>query len=823
MTPSPLHLGSLLSLSSIISPACLAAPASILTEQRALLTQSEQALQQLIPQPEKLSERALFLRMPLLPAARQRSETLIAELEKELLDWEPRMKPYLPKESETQQLGSLEPSNSSPQETEIESSAGLYFDTLSSQLSYLGEVRLRDPRLRLHCSNGLFVQLEQQRVDSEVKNQGERHRPSEGKATPPPSKDDKAQPVPEPELRPASSSAPPIDVYAQQAYLDLHRERLFLRADREIILRHERGELRAEGSNCAAILLDKEGLFYLRADKISGYLVDEQGQRSHFHARGGILYQQQEDSITLLRDVKLSHEHYIFSSQGAMQLRLLPSPEQPAPREGYFETFQRSYEGLKQLGALDRVHLQQLATSSTAAQDSQPIEMSSDQLSYDALTGETILSGGSCELSNTQQTLHAHGDALIHWAVDGSLYIQASDIEGRYTRPVGDQGESLQGDFETKRELAFLADGKLFYAPHGLQSRDKESSLHASGALLASFTSRPEVGAEPEPREERLQLRTPPIIFNSLGELDTLYSVDRITAQHSGEPAFFLEGDLAAFSLQRGVGQLEAAAGETATLIYQGRKLTARSADQSSLIDLAPNGDLLVEGDAISMRAKHEGSDYELDCSEQLHLQRGEARLQLRRDIQLRTPDLLLKSPHVATIHLRRGAARDAKPQGTLSEQHPHLDYHFDSIDHIVIPRGSSLQTATLSMQHTDELQVHMADERKRPAHPSMQGVARLHAEGNVRLLFHSEDKQLLYARGDQLDVDGYKAEKILSGEEVYLTDNKNAHQARGKARLHLDAQNKVTLTGKQQRTRAENLQEQFKKKPKQNTQRKRR
>ncbi len=817
-------------LGCLLSPALLASSApsadlSLLTEQQALLTRSEQSLQQLQPDKQLLDARAQFLSMVGLAPAQQSATELIEQLEQDLRDWDERMEPYIEESrAESVDMDSLGTSDQQSGETQIESSGGLYFDTAQAQLSYLGQVRLRDALLHLDCTQGLFVQLELERA-SEVKTETEQRIATVVAPNASTSGEQAVSPSPEePKTEGKKQITPPrspIAVQAQQAYLDLHRQRLYLRGGSGITLHHQHGELHAQGADTAAILCETAGIFYLRAETITGYMSDEQGRRSSFEAQGGVLYLQREDRIIFLRDVRLSHEQHHFESAGAMCLELLPSAKQEK-REGLFASFQRSYDGLTRLGATERVRLQQQALAGGQADknqsnSTQQLDVHAEQLSYDARTGETILTGGSCALSNQQQRLRATGDALIRWAVDGSLYIHASEIDGQYSRPVAEREQPLAGTFRTQRQLAFLATERLLYAPHGLDAQDELSSLKTTGALLLSFGEKEKQGtpstAPATEKNDGIQLRTPPLAFASLGELEHVYSAESIIARQSSQPRFELEADRAAFSLLRGVGILESRAGKPLRLDYEGQKLRAESAESTemgSLIQLDEQGDLLVRASKIDMQVQEQGESYTLLCEDELRLHRKDGRIELASAVELRSPDLLLKSPHRVSFSLRRGDAQSAQRQASLSARFPQMDYNFIGLESMDIERGSTLQTPQFSMQNTGRLHVRMANEKLRRAHPSMQGVAELSAEGDVQLLMKADAQRLLYARGDKLTANGYSAEKNLTGREVYLSDGTHTHQVKGRARLHLDARNTATLTGDEQRTRADNLNKQF-------------
>ncbi len=780
--------------------------------------QLEQELRAATPSPAMLAARSAFFELAGVESAQDLTEQHITELKQLLLEWDKRMAPLL-EESMQHVSGDhqLEESDKKADESQIESSGGLYFDTALSQLSYLGEVKLRDSRLHLDC-RGLFVQLERESTADSLEKEKQQRTTTPSSRTTTSAGDSKAEAAQEATPSQLQESQA-VAVKSEHAFLDLDHECLFLRGGKEgIRIQHQRGEIHATGTGTLAILSEKLGVFYILAENIDASYENADKSISQIHAKDGILFLLADDSIYLQRDVHIKHEQQRFQSAGAMRLFLQPSEQQEAVSPP-FASFQKQYSGLYYLVAEQEVELELLPD---AEQPDALTQIHTDQLSYDPLTGAIILSGEHSQISQGKQQLIAEGDSLIYWAADGSISAQARQISGQYERAVtetdseGKQHTKLVlGEFQSHKQLVFLATQRAFYLPHGLRTEDSFSSLNSEKELLIPFlAAQPQSEAANPPLDADPQFRLPPLVLAQLGDPEGIYTSHPLMVEQRAVPSFALQGSSVQVSFAAGLAHIKSHAELAAIFEYDGRRLRAVSPDTDSVILLDEQGDLSISARDISMQIPQQNGTYTLHCMDSLTLDHDQALVLLQENTLITGPDMKLQSSGNTIVHLRPSGETEQKKRANqhadMLSKHPHLNYAFSGVDHVEMPRGASLQTDQLSLQNTGRLVLHLADEKKRAAHPTMQGIAKLQAFDHVRLLTRGSDQRLIYARGDRLDVDGYTAQKELSGHEVYLSDESSSHQVRGNARLILDAKNNINIMGDEQITRASELRDQL-------------
>ncbi len=765
-------------------------------------------LTELCPSEELIAQRNQLFNQNASEKSREQAAHIITELNEQLHAWDDRMEPYLQESEQYEEPATLGDSDHAADESMVESSKGLYFDTALSQLSYLGEVKLRDRRLHLDCQ-GLYVQLERESTSEHLKEEKQQIINTE------------SLPSDVPSQKPSSTSSSdyegePVIVSAEQALLDIDKENLFLRGGKEgITIRHSHGELVARGTKSLAIMSESLGAFYLIAEDIEGFYKNKDGSLSEIRAKGSLLFLLHEDSIYLERDVNIEHQEQRFESAGTMRLQLKANSSQKAAQPP-FASFQRQYDGLVHVTAEDQVELQ----IAGAIKEQQPTtHIRSDRFSYDAQAGTIILSGEHSELKQGKQELRAQGNSLIYWSADGSISVQADSISGQYERPVESAEQTpssmITGEFQTSKQLFFIAGEHAFYFPYGLSAEDQYSSLLSVSDLYIPFLQKEDSPAQQASASQTdTDFRFPPLVFGNLGEPEGIYTSALLDVSNRTQPHFALRGTKVDLSFSAGVGSISASKGEKAILDYGGRRLEAISPSETSLIELNDSGNMKITATDIIMQLPDENGMQTLQCQDSLTLEREQARILLGKNTLITSPEMKLQTEGKTTLYLRELSkeeqAKAAQEENKRLAQLPHLSYPFTGIDRAVMHKGTSIQTADFSLQNSGELRLELADDEKRKTHPSMRGIAHLQAEDQVRLLMSGSDKRMLYARGDKLMINGYTASKTLTGHVVYLTDKQSTHQVTGNARLHLDANNTVTISGEKQVTRVKNLREQI-------------
>ncbi len=571
------------------------------------------------------------------------------------------------------------------------------------------------------------------------------------------------------------------------------------------------GEIIARGAAPSAILSDKLGIFYLRAEEISGHIQMEGQEPYHFQAKGGIFFHLDNQSIRLLRQVQLKQGKQSLSAEGSMQLQLLLSEEDESKR-GYFATFQRNYKGLESIFAQGGIDAQ-------IAQGEDIIHIKGDELSYNAQTGESLLTGKQCSIANSQQDIELQGNALIRWAGSGAIYLAADRLQGHYTRPQQGEGEPklLRGNFRTEKQLALIPNGEgesLILAPSGLWAEDEESKLEIKGSLALHLRSEPSQAVK---EEDTMGLRFPSILLQGSPEFTRLRAAGGITLENKGENSLALRADSLDLDALSGSGYILSAPNEELYINYMGQQMKALSPDGTARITLENSGNLLVQAKDIIAQLRNEDGDYQLQCQDELILDKSTDQIRLAGGIELRMPDGLLRSEHAAILTLESLPQQEQKQSSGMLAKYPHLHYPYKQLREAVITKGAAIQSSQFSLQCDGELRAIMASDSQ-TVRPEMAGIARLDAQGKVRFYARHEQKgkpaQSLFAQGDKLQINGESGEKILTGTRIILRDDKNTHLAEGSpARLRLNAQNDASLSGKRQRSYAGDITEQMEKK----------
>ncbi len=766
--------------------------------------EERQALDQLRPTAQQLEQSAKLLQSPAEEqSALAQGEQSIAELDAELLLWNERMDALIAQLPPVEQ-GELPPSNAQAGETVVECSRGLYFDTASFQLCYLGDVRLRDSLLHLDCE-GLFIQLTQQSVDKKVEEVNQPLIKPGNTQIAPPTEEKK------PSVAPASS--PPVSVTADEAYINLREEQLLIRSKEIIRIQHPLGELVARGAAPSAILSEKLGIFYLRAEEISGHLKIEGQEPYHFQTQGGIFFYLNNKSIRLLRQVQLKQGKQVLSAKGSMLLQLLLEPQSENARDktGYFASFQRDYKGLESIVAQGGITAQ-------IEQGEEMLLIKGDNLYYHAQTGESLLTGNLCSIGNSQHDIELRENALIRWASNGAIYLAGDRLQGFYTRPRQGEGEAkaLRGSFRTEKHLALIPTSggeSLLLAPSGLWAEDEETLLDVKGSLVMHLRGEQK---QVEIKQGAMDFRFPAIPLQGSPEITRLRAAGGITLDNKGENSLALRAESLDLNAISGSGYLISAPNEELYINYMGQQLQAQSPDATARITLEDSGNLLIQGKSITAQFRNEGGDYQLQCRDEMMLDKSTHQIRLAGGIDLRMPDARLRSEHAAIITLEPEPQSGQSASGMLAN-YPHLHYPYKQLREVLLTRGAAIQSSQFSLQCDGGLHAVMATENQK-VRPEMAGIARLDAQGRVRFYAKTEQRgkkaQSLFAQGDQLVVNGQSGEKILTGKRIILRDDKNTHLAEGNpARLRLNAQNDATLTGKRQRSYAGDITEQLDKK----------
>ncbi|MFI3242911.1 MAG: hypothetical protein R3Y56_01505 [Akkermansia sp.] len=731
-----------------------------------------------------------FANYPPLDKARETVAQLAEQMQGIMGDWSQRGDAFIaPLPELTAQPLPPEPKPSN--DTIVDSTKGLYFDAQQSMMSYFGQVRMRDPRLSLDCER-LFIQLEKRRVKQESsefeaeveKTETRDFTPSEHAQT---------------ETVIAKEQVPePMIMSAKQVLVDMQLKRLYATGD-VVELKHSRGDIRAEGGEPIMLIDDKAGLIYVKGHHISGFSVDEKGEKNEFSSEGYVLFELDSDSILLARQNKIQTPKGDIACRGLLRVRMQPAEEQkPSSSKGF--RLNRAYDGLSYVTALDDV-----VVSGTQA-DGTPFRMSGDLLSYDARIGEMIMTGEQCHLSSAEQNMQVQGDATARLYADGSMKLKGGDIFGSYQRPSRSGEGLLHGTYQTQGEILMTAaDGQL-RCPHGLVAKDEELDFACTREVVVSFEREP---ATEEAKPQQSVAVMPDFAFSRIKGIAHVAAAGDIQAKGMGEWDFYAQGDELEADLIEGTALVRAKAAQWAQFTYQGAQLKARSQDRGSEVQLLANGDIKMAGDVIEgyMPAREDKSSFAFETQNDLYLNNAESLLVMPHPVHMESDQGIFNSQGGLTASLRRAE----KPASTGRGFARH-DFGFTGVEWAQSPRDSSLQSPQLSLQCDGFMRLVMEEEgASQGQDATLAGLQSAEAHDAVRFIAKDAQGKLYRATGEHLSIDGHRGTKLLTGPRVTLSSGHKLHEASGAgAQVFVDAKNNVRLSGAQQTTVVTDVREEF-------------
>ncbi len=692
---------------------------------------------------------------------------------------------------EVQQESELPPEPVASHDTVVDCTQGLFFDATNSFLNYLGQVRLRDPRLHLNCES-LILQLEKRRVNQEtVQMGGQLDQPAKLDLNP--NEESQSEPVID-----ETVLTSPISMDAKQVFVDMQQRRIYASGD-AINIKHSRGEFCVKGGDSSALIDDAEGVIYLQGAQISGFSISETGERSEFSTEGYVLYLLDLDSLLLAKNNYVKTPQAALTCRGLLRLKMIAEPEQG--KSGGLR-LNRSYQALSYVTALDDV----VITGTHA--DGKTYELKGDLLSYDAQKGEFIMTGEQCSLAFDTQTMNAQGNAMARLYADGSVKVKGDDISGDYQRASQTNQELLTGRYQTKGEISMpAADGQLHF-PSGLKAQDAELDFSCTSDLVIEFERDLSVVSK---QEKSSLLVLPRLQFSNLKGIAQVYASGDVQAKGLGEFDMFAQGESFSANLLAGTAQIKSKPAQWAQFTYQGAQLKARSEDAAADLQLLTNGDIIIEGDVIEgyMPDKDNQSGMFFETQKSVVLRDAESLLVMDYPVRLQTSQGIFSSQGGIQALLRKElkyAEKEATQAGFAR-----LQFNYVGLERADAMRDSAFQSAQLSMQCDGPMHIMMTEEGQIGKDVMLKGLKYAEANGNVRFMAKDNQGDLYRATGDQLSVDGIEGTKRLSGNRVTLNSSKKAHEASGAgAQVLVDAQNNVTLSGASQTSVVSDIKEQM-------------
>lgn len=752
----------------------------------------------------QLSERVAFAHYLEGEVTRAKVAELSPQLQSIIKDWSGQRDAFIAN-LPTLQEQPLPPEPEPCDDTIVDSTEDMFFNSEKSMISYFGEVRLRDPRLHLNCKR-LYLQLEQKRVQEESTElssamnleMGVTHSTgaqASGGMDLSPSQDAQQNAV----MR-REKDTTPVSMDAQEVLIDMKEKWVFAVGDL-IEIKHSKGEIRANGGQPFALIADNEGLIYVSGEQIEGFTINEEGERSEFYTEGYVLFVLESDSLMLAKNNRIQMPQAQIECSGLLRMRLLADENQGETKEGKLK-LNRAYKGLSYVSGVDDV----IVTGTH--RDGSPFELKGDLLSYDAKIGEFVMTGEQCDLAFGEQNMSSVGDATARLYADGSFKIHGADISGNYQRQARTSDSLMMGQFQTRKELYMSADDGKLYFPHGLKAQDAEMDFTCSREIVAEFERE-----EPEAQSaQNTGAVLPDFQFSRIKGLSKVHASGDIVAKGLGEFDAYMQGDELDADLIEGTARIQAKPAQWAQFTYQGAQLKARSQEKAADLQLLPNGDVLVLGDYIEgyMPAREGKSSASFETQNRMFLQDAQSLLVVEDPVRMQTEQGLFISPSGVTAKLRRDMTEvgDSSSESAGFARH---HFNYTGVEQAESKAGGSFQSDQFSMQCDGLMQVFMDEAGKVGKDPMLASVKRAVANDFVRFVVKDGNGDLYRATGDKLTIDGAEGTKLLTGSRVTLNSGTKAHEASGKgAQVLVDAKNNVRLSGEYQTSVVVDIQEQM-------------
>lgn len=690
------------------------------------------------------------------------------------------------------------------EDTVITADGAMLFDTESHNIVYVGNVRLSDPRLKLHAAGRLFVRL----PESELADKQQEARRSIEDALPenaPKPRDIRETKTEAQDSDKSAFALPqgmePVRLTTIDAVADAENNHILLYApagSRPITAESGANSLTitpaADGA--AHVLADADGNITLVGQHIAAVWVDEKGQRTELRVEGGSLcYNAVAHAVALTGACTLHLPGGDICCGKQLLIRLQGEHEVKEDA-----SFLQQFSALKVKG-IAAVHAEGGVEMTAAATEGQPdSSLCGEVLDYDAETGLCSLSGEECKLAYTGQ-YSLQGAQRILLSPDGALTVEGRALSGTYGRPAEDGQTTLAGTFRTGGLITLtpMGDHAEVCLPQGITASDPEAEFSCTGELTATLL--PEEGVSvPQVADSKLNLAL--ARFRTLDRAAASGEVcaHRYAAGTHAETAY-LQAERAEFDLTHRGAELFGTQERSILALFNGNRLEATpDGETAPHLSFSADGDAELRGGQIAATFTDEkNGTITARCAHALRLLRAEDKLETDGATEFRADQgiLITKGPFYALLR------RD-----DTAEQGGGFRFPYAGIREAATDQGGSVQTAQGSMQCTGRIRVTMGE-----AAPDakMGGLQTASAEGNVAIAGKDGTGRIIRATGDRLSLDAATGEKVLTGSRVTLGDGHNTHTASGgNASVRIDARNNAVIRGATHTTTVNRIREQI-------------
>lgn len=680
-------------------------------------------------------------------------------------------------------------------ESVVLSDGGVLFDAEHRLVAYSDNVRVQDPRLKLHASQLLIVEFRKQQVDNAKEGVQDRiQRPDEAAAKSPATPDA----PPEPEKKPTAEE-PPTEAVTQFAFVSAERNQIYLQSTERIDLKRGDTELHVEPKDGqAALLADEAGNVTVTGGKISMSWVDKEGRPGSLMAEGTLYYHGAEHCVTSRGEVQMRTADGSLHCTESLCVFLSPAEEQEAPRDGFMSRLLGTrLDGVRHAVARGEVQLTMQGTDKRGTVDAR-----GQELVYRAEPGTVELRRNCSLCYGGESTVFA--DESICLQPNGDLLLRGEVVHGSYVRPGKEGQQPAPGSFRAAGPLVFTAADGCIRAEEGFYMKDAAGTFRCLGAAV--LTLRP--GAQKVP--PRAEVGNLNLALLGYGDPVRLHAVQEVQADYadpeSGDTGC-LRGEEMAADLEAGTLRVRSLPGKAAVAAYRGARAEAVSDAAESVIDCAQSGDVHLTGDRITMRMPQEQGESVFTCTESAVLTRADRTFVGGPLSELHAPQAIVTSRGKITLHLAEGEAKPARSQQQVAA----ANFNYVGVESVATDEGCTARTSRGSMQCEGKVRMTL---NPRPAKDDeWGGLLTLRAEDRVAVAGRSGDGRLLRGTGDLLVADAATGTKRLSGHRVTLSDGNNTHVASGAgAAVVLDNKNNARVFGAVQQTVSTRIHEQIEK-----------
>lgn len=697
----------------------------------------------------------------------------------------------------------------------------LLFDPDQSRMVYVGNVRMRDPRLHLWASENLFIRLENNSKEKKEAPKKESTAASPAPATTPKvekqtaTKEEPKATTPAKATPQAQPATEPGEVHCQNAVVDTLNNHILLQSPANgaaLVLTRGSDKLTVTpGSDKQAyVLADPQGNILIEGADIHLTATDPNNKSCELRAHGGLVYYHaQHHSLYIPGKCELKHTDGFLTCQDGLRLTLIPDNNADATAK---KGFMHQFTGMRLAGMQSAVARGDVHVVNKGINNTPNSEAHGDILTYDGTTGACSVTGAESHLVYGNNTIKAAKG--IHLLPNGDIHLFGDVISGTYERPADeDNAAPIPGTFRTASALIFNAEEGTITAENGFTAEDAHSYFSCTGPMVIRLQRKLDIaGTEAEGKSttsKKSFITLPKMAISNFHDVDAFHAEGNVKAYHkeAGKTLGEMYGDSVDANLATGEATLVSAPGKDVKITYEGNSIIATSQNEAAKLKIFANGDLAFSGKQVLTSIMTDNGVNKMTCRDSLTLTRATHTLMTGSAVVMSSPQAIITT----NAPMKAVLVEDSKKKATIG-RYPQHSFNYTGIRTVNTSSGGTVRTTKGSMQCTGPISIVM--DQKNAARKDMYGLRSAKAVGNVAIATKDGSGRLMHATGDVLTINGITGEKLLTGRRVTLGDSNNTHIVSGKgAAVRVDARNHARITGERHTTTATNLKQQTGKK----------